>query len=199
VLDLRLDAPFHTAFQGQVYAQPLLWRPTASGAGALIVATEEDQVYAIDAQTGAQIWQRTLGVPVPGSALPCGNISPLGVTGTPVIDEARATIYLDAAVMSANGPRHEIFALSLADGSIEPGWPVDVATALGGSFLPAVQSQRGALALHRRQGLRSVQRPRWRLRRLSRVCRRLFRKPARQGRELLDGRATRRHLGARRR
>ena len=56
--------------------------------------------------------------PVQRSALPCGNISPLGVTGAPVIDERRATLYLDAAVMRASGPRHEIFALSLADGSI---------------------------------------------------------------------------------
>ena len=55
-----------------------------------------------------------------GSALPCGNISPLGVTGAPVIDEARATIYLDAAVMRANGPHHEVYSLSLADGSV--GW-----------------------------------------------------------------------------
>jgi PQQ-like domain len=144
---LRLDASFHAAFEGHVYAQPLLWRRPGSGAGLLIVATEEDEVYALDARSGAQIWKRALGEPVPRSALPCGNISPLGVTGAPVIDEARATLFLDAAVMRANGPRHEIYALSLADGAIEPGWPLDVATALGGSFAPALQNQRGALAL----------------------------------------------------
>jgi outer membrane protein assembly factor BamB len=144
---LRLDASFQAAFEGHVYAQPLLWRRPGSGAGLLIVATEEDEVYALDARSGAQIWKRALGEPVPRSALPCGNISPLGVTGAPVIDEARATLYLDAAVMRANGPRHEIYALSLADGSIVPGWPLDVATALGGSFVPALQNQRGALAL----------------------------------------------------
>ena len=49
--------------------------------------------------------------------------------------------------MRDNHPRHEIYALSLADGSVEPGWPVDVATALGGSFDPTVQNQRSALAL----------------------------------------------------
>jgi hypothetical protein len=37
-----------------------------------------------------------------------------------VIDEQRDAL-LDAAVMRATGPRQEIFALSLADGSIEPG------------------------------------------------------------------------------
>ena len=50
-------------------------------------------------------------------------------------------------VMRANEPRHEIYALALADGSIESGWPVDVATALKGSFIPPVQNERGALAL----------------------------------------------------
>jgi hypothetical protein len=38
-----------------------------------------------------------------------------------VIDEQRATLYLDAAVMRGSGTRQGIFALSLADGSIEPG------------------------------------------------------------------------------
>ena len=144
---LRLDSSFHAAFNGKVHAQPLLWRRPGSGEGELIVATEDDEVFALDAQSGAQIWKRALGRPVPLSALPCGDISPLGVTGAPVIDEQRAALYLDAAVMRADRPRHEIFALSLADGSIEPGWPLDVATAVGGSFAPRVQNQRGALAL----------------------------------------------------
>jgi outer membrane protein assembly factor BamB len=144
---LRLDASFHAAFQGKVYAQPLLWRRPGSSEGELIVATEDNEVFALDARSGAEIWKRALGRPVPRSALPCGNISPLGVTGAPVIDEQHATVYLDASVMRANGPRHEIFALSLTDGSIEPGWPLDVATALGASFDPSVQNQRGALAL----------------------------------------------------
>jgi PQQ-like domain len=145
---LRLDSSFNAVFRGQVYAQPLLWRDPKTGAGELIVATEEDEVYAFDENTGAQIWKRTLGEPTAQAAgFRCGNIWPLGVTGTPVIDKARATLYLDAMVMRDNGPRHEIYALSLADGSIEPGWPVDVTTALGGRFDPTVQNQRGALAL----------------------------------------------------
>jgi hypothetical protein len=58
-----------------------------------------------------------------------------------------ASLYLDAMVMRGAHPRHEVFALSLADGSVEPGWPVDVATALDGSFDPMTQNQRSALAL----------------------------------------------------
>lgn len=144
---LHLDASFHAVFRGRVFAQPLLWREPGSPEAMLIVATDHDEVYAIDAASGAQIWKRTLGDPVPRSALPCGNIPLLGVTGTPVIDPARATLYLDAMVMRGDEPRHEIYALALADGSIEPGWPVDVATALKESFTPAVQNERGALAV----------------------------------------------------
>ena len=144
---LRLDPSFHAAFQGKVYAQPLLWRRPGPGEGELIVATEDNEVFALDARSGAQIWKRALGPPVQRSALPCGNIASLGVIGAPVIDEQRATLYLDAAIMRAKGPRHEIFALSLTDGSIEPGWPLDVAAALGASFDPSAQNQRGALAL----------------------------------------------------
>ncbi len=144
---LHLDASFSATFPGQVYAQPLLWRQPGTGAGVLIVATEEDEVYAFDEKTGAQVWKRTLGEPAAQGGLHCGNIWPLGVTGTPVIDAARATLYLDAAVMRDNQSRHEIYALSLADGTVEPGWPVDVATAVHGRFDSIVQNQRGALAL----------------------------------------------------
>jgi hypothetical protein len=145
---LRPDLTFNAAYQGDVYAQPLLWRDPKTGAGELIVATEADEVYAFDEKTGAQKWMRKLGEPATLAAgFRCGDIWPLGVTGTPVIDKARATLYLDAMVMRDNHPHHEIYALSLADGSVEPGWPVDVATALGGRFDPMVQNQRSALAL----------------------------------------------------
>jgi hypothetical protein len=69
------------------------------------------------------------------------------VTGAPVIDQARATLYLGAMVLRDGRPRHEVYALSLANGSVESGWPVDVEAALGGSFASATQNQRGALAL----------------------------------------------------
>ena len=127
---------FNATFSGKS-TQPLLWREPGTGAGVLIVATEEDEVYAFDEKTGAQIWTRKLGEPVTlATGFRCGDIWPLGVTGTPVIDKARATLYLDAAVMRDGKPRHEFYALSLADGTVEPGWPVDVATALQGNFDP---------------------------------------------------------------
>jgi hypothetical protein len=38
---------------------------------------------------------------VQASSLPCGNIDPLGITGTPVIDPAMQAVYFDAAVKRA--------------------------------------------------------------------------------------------------
>jgi hypothetical protein len=144
--NIHLDPSFHPRFSGHLYAQPLYWQP----AEMLIVATEGDTVHAINAKSGGEIWSRTLGRPVPLSTQPCGNIDPLGITGTPVIDEATQTVYLDATVADASGPHDKIFALSLKDGSVLPGWPVDVAealAALGQRFDTAYQQQRGALAL----------------------------------------------------
>jgi outer membrane protein assembly factor BamB len=58
----------------------------------IIVATETNHVYALNADTGNVIWQRYLGAPVV-SGLPCGNISPLGITGTPVVDLVSRAIF----------------------------------------------------------------------------------------------------------
>ena len=58
---LRLDPSFHAEFHGKVYAQPLLWRRPGSSEGELIVVTEDNEVFALDAQSGAQIWKREIG------------------------------------------------------------------------------------------------------------------------------------------
>jgi hypothetical protein len=141
---LHADPGFHAQLSGHIYAQPLYWR------GNLIAVTEDDTVESIDAKTGKEIWRRPLGTPVARSALSCGDIDPLGITGTPVIDSASGTIYLGAAVSGGNGPRHEVFAISLANGGVLPGWPVDMAVALGAkgaAFVPKDQNQRGALTI----------------------------------------------------
>lgn len=147
--DLHLDPAFHPHIAGHVYAEPLYFRDS-SGPGMLLVATENDTVYALDASSGTTLWQRTLGRPVRLEELPCGNINPLGITGTPVIDVARHAVYLDAMMRDprSGAPTHELFALALANGSTLPGWPVDVAALLrrqGFAFDPSTQNQRGAL------------------------------------------------------
>jgi hypothetical protein len=146
----HLERAFDGQVQGHVYAQPLYWRPPGAAGGLLIVATESNIVHALDARTGREVWRQVLGPAVPRAALPCGNIDPMGITGTPVIDAAREALYLDAMVEQDGAPQHLVFGLSLRTGVVLPGWPVAVAAALrarGMTFDPRVQGQRGALAL----------------------------------------------------
>jgi outer membrane protein assembly factor BamB len=147
---LHLDPSFQPQFPGHLYAQPLYWQPAGSSAGVLIVATENDDVHAIDAKSGSQLWTRSLGRPVALSTQPCGNIDPLGITGTPVVDAATQAVYLAAMVDDASGAHHRVFALSLKDGAPLPGWPIDAAETLaarGQHFNTRFQNQRGALAV----------------------------------------------------
>ncbi len=86
--------------------------------------------------------------------LPCGNIDPVGITGTPAIDDSREAVYLDAMVATSSGPQHLVFGLSLENGQLEPGFPVNVAralTPLGFNFVPRYQNQRGALLVTHNQ------------------------------------------------
>jgi outer membrane protein assembly factor BamB len=106
---------------GAVYAQPLVF------GSRVYVATENDTLYALDAVTGAVVWQHSLGTAVPSGDLPCGDISPtVGITSTPAIDPASGRLYAVADVVSGGAISHELFALDAATGSVAPGFPVAV-------------------------------------------------------------------------
>jgi outer membrane protein assembly factor BamB len=89
----------------------------------VIAATEGDSVYALNSQTGAVEWVRNVGTPVRLSTLPCGNIDPLGITGTPAYDPATGSIFVVAEV---TGPKHVFFALDAATGAIRWSRGVDL-------------------------------------------------------------------------
>jgi hypothetical protein len=149
---LRLDRTFNATFTGHVLAQPLYVDNGANGPDLVIVATESDTVYALDARSGQQVWVASLGTPVPLANMPCGNIDPLGITGTPVIDLASRTLFVAALVTPDAGSTKQwkVFALSIDDGSIRTGWPIDVVSALAAksmTFTANVQGQRGALTI----------------------------------------------------
>jgi hypothetical protein len=141
---MHRDTGFKASVNGHVYAQPLFWLPPGSKHGLVITATESNSVAALDEATGATVWQTQLAPPVPLDELPCGNIDPMGITGTPAIDPATATLYFNAQTKTANGARHMVYALSLADGSVKPGWPLDVQAALTAKSLPFVSEHQGA-------------------------------------------------------
>ena len=146
--NLRRDLNFNGTISGSVYAQPLYIENGPGGAAMIIVATETNHVYALNAGTGNVIWHRYVGAPVT-SGLPCGNINPLGITGTPVVDLASRSLFFDAMIAGAT-IKHLIFSLNVDTGATRSGWPVDVnakARYNGLTFTSLIQNQRGALGL----------------------------------------------------
>jgi outer membrane protein assembly factor BamB len=146
--DLTRDMGFNGTIVGNVYAQPLYVEGGPNGP-MVIAATESNNVYALDATTGTIIWQRDdLGTPVARVNLPCGNIDPVGITGTPVVDLASRSLFFDAMTTPDGGAtkKHLIYSLDVDTGATNTGWPVDVNASVPG-FDSTVQNERGALAL----------------------------------------------------
>ena len=117
--------------------------------GAMIIAvTESNNVLELDANNGSIIWQRNLGLPVT-SGPPCGNISPLGITGTPVVDLPSRSLFLDAMI-DGTAKKHFVYSLNVNTGATNPNWPVDLNATVnykGTTFTSKVQNQRGGLAI----------------------------------------------------
>jgi outer membrane protein assembly factor BamB len=122
------------AVDGAVYAQPLIVGTE------VIVATENDTVYALDASSGAVRWSRHLAAPVTGG-LPCGNVGPSGITGTPVADVATGRLWV-VTFTDQSSYQHTLWELDLATGRTVSQRPIDVS----GSD-PRAQQERGALVL----------------------------------------------------
>jgi hypothetical protein len=95
--NLRRVLSFNGTISGNVYAQSLYVEGGPGNQAKVIVVTESNNVYALDAITGTVIWQRNVGAPVI-SGLPCGNISPLGITGTPVVHLGSRSLFFDAMI-----------------------------------------------------------------------------------------------------
>jgi len=122
---LKLDAA--------VYASPIVVN------GITVVATERNTLYGLDA-SGRQLWSTHLGDPARRADLPCGNIDPSGITGTPVYDPSTGSVF---AVAEYRGPvRHELVALDLRTGSVRWRTSVDLPGAS-----PDAMQERGALTL----------------------------------------------------
>jgi hypothetical protein len=149
---------------GKVDAQPLyLSALTLAGAAhnVAFVATENDTVYAFDADTGATLWQKSLlaAGESAGDDPSCGQIAPtIGVTSTPVINRsagAHGVIYLVAMSIDSTHTYHQrLHALDVTTGAELSGGPVTIAAvypAAGGgsvSFDAADYAERAALLLY---------------------------------------------------
>ena len=104
-----LRAAWQTKLDGAVYGQPLVIGDR------VIAATEHNTVYALAAADGHVLWSASLGQPMNGSDLPCGNIDPLGITGTPAYDQATGLVFV---VAETQGGRHTLAGVDLASGAV---------------------------------------------------------------------------------
>ncbi|HEX4295806.1 MAG TPA: hypothetical protein VHZ29_16850 [Rhizomicrobium sp.] len=105
----------------QVDAQPLVVAGQAiQGQGThdvTYVATENNTLYAIDANDGTILLHKNFGPPVPRSALPGGcsnNAANVGIGSTPVIDPATGTLYLIAYTFEHSQQKYTIHAVDLS-------------------------------------------------------------------------------------
>jgi polyvinyl alcohol dehydrogenase (cytochrome) len=133
----KLTTRWTHGLDGAVYAQPLVV------GNVVIAATENDSVYALNKSTGKVVWHHHLGTPVPQSALNgCGDIFPLGITGTPVYDRANGLVYVVAE--TTPGYQHTLFGLSITNGAVKVKREVLITSAENS---PEYNQQRPALAI----------------------------------------------------
>ena len=105
-----LATAWHAKLDGAVYGQPLVV------GSEILAATENDTVYALDQATGQVRWQAHVGTPVPRSDLPCGDVDPLGITGTMAYDTATGRVF---ALAETTGGQHALFGINAATGAVE--------------------------------------------------------------------------------
>ena len=116
---------FSRAVDGQIYAQPLfvggLTMADHKVHDVVYVATEHNTVYAFDAtdpQQSAPLWKLNVG---PSGSNSCDNLSPeIGITATPVIDQAAGVIIFISKGQEGGGWVQRIHAVDLVTGAERP-------------------------------------------------------------------------------
>ncbi len=143
---------------GKVDAEPLYLSQLSIGGVAhnvVFVATENDSVYAFDADTGATLWQDSLTATgeTASDDHSCNLITPMiGVTSTPVIDPGagpHGTIFVVSMTEDASANYHQrLHALDVTTGAELAGSPVEIAATYGAtSFVPGQYAERAGLLL----------------------------------------------------
>ncbi len=115
------------AWQSENLGAPIWGQPLVLGSH-VYVATVGDEIYELNAATGAVEWQQSAGTPVPAGELPCGDITPtVGIVGTPAIDTSTGAIYAVADTWNARTreAQHVLVGYRLSNGEQVLSTPVD--------------------------------------------------------------------------
>ena len=167
---------FSHAVDGQVFAQPLYLAnvqiPNSGSHNVIYVATENDSVYAFDADNNGgsnanPLWQDSLSSPqfgaaASGTAVPSSylvpDINPIyGITGTPVIDPVSRTLYVVSFTLEGQNFVLRLHALDVTTGAEKLQGPVTIQASIAASgngssggtltFDAKYQNQRSGLLL----------------------------------------------------
>jgi PQQ enzyme repeat len=143
---LHVQTTFQAAYDGVAYAEPLYIDSLRPGVDAVIVSSWSNHVTALDATTGAILWDTILGQVVSPAILACMQPTTqfYGIIATPIVDPVTRTLYVESFQQGCGN--HFVYALSVDDGSVRPGWPAAVGASLSG-FVPGLQHARAGLAL----------------------------------------------------
>jgi hypothetical protein len=91
----------------------------------------------------AVVWRKNLGAPVSRSSLPCGDIDPTGITGTPAYDATTNTVIV-VSLIGTPSIHHVATGLDPVTGAVKWSRTVDVPASVPG-ISPDAMQQRGAL------------------------------------------------------
>ncbi len=166
---------FSQPVDGAIFAQPLyLSNVTIAGQqhNVVFVATENDSVYAFDADSNggantSPLWQASLltaahGAAAGATAFPASELSAditpvVGITGTPVIDSSSKTLYVVSKSLEGGKAVQRLHALDVTTGSEKFNGPVVITATVNGTgngsvsgkltFDPMWENQRPALLL----------------------------------------------------
>jgi phosphatidylethanolamine-binding protein (PEBP) family uncharacterized protein len=136
---------FTYSVDGFVFAQPLYVSGLTIGGktrNVVFIATENDSVYAFDADSNTQLWHTgfTNGstiVPVPSTDVNDSNTGTTsGITGTPVIDLGTNTIYVVAATKENTSYFQRLHALDLITGAEKFNGPHNITASVPGTGSP---------------------------------------------------------------